>query len=117
MASEFSEGSQTAGNSPNVPQDPAFAAARLCLCGRVIPAARSGRPRLTCSAPCKLRRDQLLKAIDRRRGWIALWQLNRAGYDRAEVGAAVVDLEADIEDLLSALRGLPVNPLRQRREA
>lgn len=76
------------------------AATRKCRCGAELPASR-GRQWVSCSPRCKRRRDALLKKVERRKGWRALWLTSTD--DPAEVAAAVADLDDDIGELLLAL--------------
>lgn len=83
------------------------AASRCCCCGRLLPTQKTGRQRLTCSPLCKARRDSTLRAIERRRAWIALWRTNESQYSQAEVDAEIAKLNADIADLLASLEEAP----------
>jgi hypothetical protein len=80
---------------------PRPSASSLCACGTALPPQRRGRRRRSCSPACKRRRDQVLRKIERRRGWIALWLVG--GHDQAQVTAEVAHLEGDIRELLATV--------------
>jgi hypothetical protein len=79
-----------------------------CWCGRPLPAPRpTGRPRLTCSPACKVRRDEAPRKIRRRQEWIAQWLSLIGGpdYTKVEIRRAVRELRQEIRELDSVRRG------------
>jgi hypothetical protein len=68
---------------------------RVCCCGRLLPPSQNiGRPRTTCSTPCRRRSDVVTRKIRRRQQWIAEWRA------QADAGAVAAD---DAEDAVALL--------------
>jgi hypothetical protein len=79
--------------------------ARCAGCHRPIVRQRTGRPRNTCSDPCRRRLDRVMKLVRRRQAWIAGWQRSAAvgQVSAAEARREIRTLEADIREFLAEL--------------
>ncbi len=78
-----------------------FATTRRCPCGRTLHVALTGRPRLTCSAGCRRRRDAARRMLRRRLVWLRQWDelADMGEITRTEARRETRALRHDIREL------------------
>jgi len=86
-------------NAAEMPHNPG--PRRVCLCGSALTQPARGRHRQSCSGPCRRRRQNLTRQLQRRHAWSKEWQRQAtAGLIPADTAATqIADVTADIEEL------------------
>jgi len=82
---------------------------RACLCGVALTQPARGRHRSSCSGPCRRRRQNLTRQLQRRHAWSHEWQRQAtAGLIPADTAEMqIADITADIVELRTSLGDLP----------